>query len=387
MSQDHAQLDSGLICKVVLPMIKTDPLVSIPVLQSVVHQSYHFKPSYRKVWMANQKAIAKIYGDWKESYNRILALLQALQECLPGTIHECNDVPYYNGDMVDGEWSQFDKVFWIFPPCIEAFKHCKLFVSMDGTHLYGKYGGVLLISVAQDGILIISDRSQAIRAALNAPHNGWHPPSAYHAYRIRYMASNFNSRFKSTEGKRYLINAAYSLSKEGCDWYLDALGTLSREMVDWALRFRKELWLQHCDEGRRYGHMTTNLSECINAMLKGTRNLPMAAIVRATYERLQQLFVRKGREALAQLQGRQIHSQRLLEAIDKNRESLPMLRVTHCDRRTSVFSVKEMEPLDAWSQTSYRVRLSERTCDCGLFQSLHYPCRHALAACAAASIE
>ncbi|RYR06936.1 hypothetical protein Ahy_B05g074254 [Arachis hypogaea] len=83
----------------------------------------------------------------------------------------------------------------------------------------------------------------------------------------------------------------------------------------------------------------------------------------------------------------QIHSQRLLAAIDKNRENLPMLRVTHCDRRVSVFSVEEMEPVDGWSQTSYQVCLTERTCDCGLFQSLHYPCRHALAACAAASIE
>ncbi|KAL4301353.1 hypothetical protein AHAS_Ahas17G0292400 [Arachis hypogaea] len=46
-----------------------------------------------------------------------------------------------------------------------------------------------------------------------------------------------------------------------------------------------------------------------------------------------------------------------------------------------------MGPVDGWSQTSYRVRLTERTCDCGLFQSLHYPCRHALAACATTSIE
>ncbi|RYR10764.1 hypothetical protein Ahy_B05g079243 [Arachis hypogaea] len=32
-----------------------------------------------------------------------------------------------------------------------------------------------------------------------------------------------------------------------------------------------------------------------------------------------------------------------------------MLRVTYCDRRASVFSVEEMEPVDGWSQTSYRV--------------------------------
>ncbi|XP_057734846.1 uncharacterized protein LOC130950361 [Arachis stenosperma] len=197
------------------------------------------------------------------------------------------------------------------------------------------------------GILIISDRSQAIRTAINASHSGWRPPSAYHVYCIRHMASNFNLRFKSAEGKGYLVNVAYIPSNECCDWYLDALGTLSGEMVDWALCFKKDLWLQHCDEDRRYGHMTTNLSECINVVLKETGNLPVAAIVRATYERLQQLFVCRGRETHAQLQGGQIYSQWLLTSIDKNRESLPMMRVTHCDRRESVFSVEELKPVDA----------------------------------------
>ncbi|MED6172073.1 hypothetical protein PIB30_046699 [Stylosanthes scabra] len=49
--------------------------------------------------------------------------------------------------------------------------------------------------------------------------------------------------------------------------------------------------------------MTTNLSECINTVLKGTRFLPISAIVRATYERLQQLWIRKGQEAHAQVVG------------------------------------------------------------------------------------
>ncbi|RYQ92290.1 hypothetical protein Ahy_B09g098474 [Arachis hypogaea] len=63
------------------------------------------------------------------------------------------------------------------------------------------------------------------------------------------------------------------------------------------------------------------------------------------------------------------------------------MRVTHCDRRASVFVVEELEPFEGWSQGSFRVRLSNGTCDCGLFQSLHYLCCHALAGCAAASIE
>ncbi|KAL4371749.1 hypothetical protein AHAS_Ahas06G0196900 [Arachis hypogaea] len=52
MSQDHRQLDSSLICRVILPLIQSNPSVSIPILQGAVQASYHFKPSYRKVWMA-----------------------------------------------------------------------------------------------------------------------------------------------------------------------------------------------------------------------------------------------------------------------------------------------------------------------------------------------
>ncbi|RYR63036.1 hypothetical protein Ahy_A04g020818 [Arachis hypogaea] len=99
-----------------------------------------------------------------------------------------------------------------------------------------------------------------------------------------------------------------------------------------------------------------------------------------TYERLQKLFVTKGREAQSQMAAGNYFSQRLMAAIEK-------MRVTDCDRRASVFVVKELKPFEGWLQGLFHVRLSAGTCDCDLFQSLHYPCRHALARCAAASIE
>ncbi|RYR57409.1 hypothetical protein Ahy_A05g023138 [Arachis hypogaea] len=93
-----------------------------------------------------------------------------------------------------------------------------VFVESETTELWSFFLSNLRYHVTpQPGIMIISDRSQAIRAALNAPHSGWHLPSAYHAYYIWYMVSNFNFRFKSAEGKRYLINVGYNPSKEGCD--------------------------------------------------------------------------------------------------------------------------------------------------------------------------
>ncbi|XP_016192499.1 uncharacterized protein LOC107633378 [Arachis ipaensis] len=202
----------------------------------------------------------------------------------------------------------------------------------------------------QDRLLVISDISQAIKVALSCDDSGWHPSRAYHAYCIRHMAANFMTQFKLAGGKRYLINATYSPSKAGYEWYMDALRGVFPTMVDWAGRFKKEIWLQHCDSGRQFGYMTTNLSECINAVLKGTRYLPISAIVRITYERLQKLFVTKGREVQSQLAAGCRFSQRLLAAIEKNREGIPKMCVTNCDRRASMFLVEELEPFEGWGR-------------------------------------
>ena len=45
----------------------------------------------------------------------------------------------------------FQCVFWSFKPSIEGFEHCRPIMSIDGTHLYGKYKGKLLIVMGCDG--------------------------------------------------------------------------------------------------------------------------------------------------------------------------------------------------------------------------------------------
>ncbi|RYR45101.1 hypothetical protein Ahy_A07g030969 [Arachis hypogaea] len=59
---------------------------------------------------------------------------------VPCTIHDCVAILYYDGNMIDGDWSELDKVFWAFPHCVEAFGGWDT-----------PYESVLLIVVAQDG--------------------------------------------------------------------------------------------------------------------------------------------------------------------------------------------------------------------------------------------
>ena len=44
----------------------------------------------------------------------------------------------------------FYRVFWAFSPFIEGFKYCRPIISIDATHLYGRYKGKMLIVMGVD---------------------------------------------------------------------------------------------------------------------------------------------------------------------------------------------------------------------------------------------
>ncbi|MED6171593.1 hypothetical protein PIB30_042119 [Stylosanthes scabra] len=131
------------------------------------------------------------------------------------------------------------------------------------------------------------------------------------------MASNFN-KFRSKEGKCALMNAAYAPSELEYQRYLRELERLRPEMHAWASRFRKSLWLQHCDEGRRKEH-----------------------------------------EAHAQIAAVNVWTKFLLSEIKKHKDDLPKMRVTSCDRRSAVFVVEEVVPIMGSHEAVYRVRLRQ----------------------------
>ncbi|XP_072071681.1 uncharacterized protein [Arachis hypogaea] len=160
-----------------------------------------------------------------------------------------------------------------FPPCIEAFQHCKPLVSIDGTHLYGKYGDTLLLAIAQDGNSNILPIAFALVEGENAESC---------------------LSFKGKDARRMLVNAAYAKTEAEFYYWFDIMRTENPAMCDWANRMEYDKWTQHQDSGRQFGHMTTNISECVNSVLKGTRNLPVTSLVKSTYGRLAELFVVRG---------------------------------------------------------------------------------------------
>nr|XP_029154558.1 uncharacterized protein LOC114927775 [Arachis hypogaea] len=95
--------------------------------------------------------------------------------------------------------------------------------------------------------------------------------------------------------------------------------------------------------------MTTNISECVNSIIKGVRNLPVCSLVKATKERLAELFVRKGSEAEAQMGTGQQFSQHLVKCIEANLKTARCFTVTVYDRDNSEFTVAETTPTGSFT--------------------------------------
>ncbi|KAL5147339.1 hypothetical protein HKD37_06G017039 [Glycine soja] len=400
MTQDHEKLDSDLIATCVVGMIREDPSIKVSLIQERINSEFVYK-----------KVIAIECGDWDESYAKLSSWLTHMQNHSPGSYFQILHDDFIIGNTVSREHHQFHRVFWTFGQCKEAFKYCKPIIQVDGTHLYDKYRGTLLMATSQDGnggvlplafavvegetltawswflahlrehitdkngICLISDRHASIKSTVANEALGWQPPHAYHVYCVRHIASNFNRKFNNAKQKEMLKKLAYTPCKHIFDQNLEKFRQLSPAIATWIHRISKEKWTMAYDrEGRRYGHMTTNLSECINKVLKDCRNIPITTLVKSTYSRCRKYFVERGCQAQRQLNEGQ--------NLRKNQEQACLHIVRVYDIHSTRFEVEEtFNPITQRGRQKWAVNLNGHYCQCGRYSTLHYPCSHIIAAC------
>ncbi|XP_025627740.1 uncharacterized protein [Arachis hypogaea] len=375
ISQDHSKLDSNTIAEAIKPLVEADPSLKVKSVIAEVQSKFNYTVSYQKVWLAKQKSIEKIFGGWEASYKALHIWFEAMCHKEPSAVVHFEIMPAYQGDDLVTDIRVLHRVFWSYYPCIRAFRHCNPVVQVDGTHLYGKYKGCLLVAISQDGnnniipiafaivegeasdtwhfflsnlrqhvvtrdgVGLISDRHESINATVKRSHGAWSPPRAFHIFCIS---------FKAPYLQKLVVNIGYSRT--------------------YALAF---------DGGYRWGHMTTNLVECINSVLKGARNLLITALVKATFYRLNELFTWKRAEAGARINAGHVFTEHATSKIHANQLASGNIQVNCFDRQNEVFEVREMP-----SGVEYAVDLRGQRCDCGEFQVDRIPCRHVFACCA-----
>ncbi|XP_025640615.1 uncharacterized protein [Arachis hypogaea] len=412
ISQDHAKLDSDTIANAIRPLVEADPSIKVKSVIAEVQSRFNYTVSYRKAWLAKQKAVAMVFGDWEVSYQTLPVWLKAMTVKMPRSRVQIKTLPVYReSEEVQGV-RVLHHVFWSYYPCIVAFRHCKPLVQVDGTHLYGKYKGALLVAVVQDGnqnivpiafatvegetadaweffltnlrryvvtvdgVGIISDRHTSIDAAIARTNGAWSPPRAWHMYCIRHIGSNFLRRFKAPYLHKLVVNTGYSRTEQEYNKNYQRLKERGEAYTQWCDDISVERWVLAFG-GHRWGHMTTNLVECINSVIKGARNLPVTTIVRSTFYRLNELFTRKSTEAHERRRNGFTYSEFATKRVEESFRRVGNIVVNGFVRRNEIFEVHEMK-----DGTIYTVNLAQRHYDCSHFQVERLSCRHVLACCA-----
>ncbi|KAK9268754.1 hypothetical protein L1049_000515 [Liquidambar formosana] len=214
-------------------------------------------------------------------------------------------------------------------------KKALMVICIDGTHLYGKYTGKILIATGTttnnkafpfaftvvweescnawkwflrnlrkhvvpgwEDVILISDRTARI---LHAVERMWTDPPlgirGQHRYYLRHFCANY---YKSTNNlllKNLIWHAAKCHQRRKLNADLKKIHALNEKAFTDLMKEDASKWTIAHDGGRCWGIMTTNDVESFNGLMKGARFVPINACVQLTFYRLVKFFADQAAEA------------------------------------------------------------------------------------------
>ncbi|RYQ84979.1 hypothetical protein Ahy_B10g104486 isoform E [Arachis hypogaea] len=289
ISQDHSKLDSNTIAEAIKPLVEADSSLKVKSVITEVQSKFNYTISYRKAWLAKQNSVEKIFGGWKASYEALPIWFEAMCHKEPSAVVHFETMPAYQVAVSqDGNNNIVPIAFAIVEE--ETSDAWHFFLSNLQQHV-----------VTRDSVGLISHRHESINAAVTRSNGAWPPPKAFHMFCIRHIESNFLRKFKAPYLQKFVVNIGYL--RTVCEYEVchQRLREWDEAYTNYLNRIPRKQYALAFDGGYRWSHMTTNLVECINSVLKGACNLPITALVKATFYRVNELFTQKRAEMEARI--------------------------------------------------------------------------------------
>ncbi|XP_049403704.1 uncharacterized protein LOC125867305 [Solanum stenotomum] len=250
-------------------------------------------------------------------------------------------------------------------------------IAVDGTHLHGKYKGVLLRIVAQDtenhvypiAFCVVDKENDASwtfffeklkEIVVDEPD----------LYCMRHLGENLRVNHNYGDYLYLCYNAAKIYSLEEFDNHFVEFKNKCPAVtivLEYDIGFEK--WSRAYFHGNRYDMMTTNIAESLNAMLVDEREYPVASIFNSIAKRFGELF-RERHAYILKSMGNQMVP--YAKKITRNKmiegDSLYVENVIGDDNQFTMFGA---------GVTAY-VDLLEKSCSCTEYDLIKIPCAHAM---------
>ncbi|XP_058078659.1 uncharacterized protein LOC131226985 [Magnolia sinica] len=259
-------------------------------------------------------------GSYEDSYNQLSLYLHELRRANPGTV---------TAVLANQQTCRFERCFVALGQCIRSFqKSLRRVLAIDGTHLKGKYKGVLFIAMALDGdnyifliafgigesenksswnwfltylndvlgsvegLVIISDRYKGLMKEVPQvfPH-AIHEYCAYHIYR------NLVDTFKDKSLEMYYCRSVKTYRRAEFEKIIHDIEMANPPVHVWLTEIGYKRWASLHFPGRRFNLVTTNISECVNALFKEACKYPIMKLIEAVMLKIQELFYKRRESA------------------------------------------------------------------------------------------
>ncbi|XP_042067415.1 uncharacterized protein LOC121810735 [Salvia splendens] len=290
--------------------------------------------------------------------------------------HGCNKVFYY--------------VFWALGPAIYAFQEYQPVLTIDGTHLRGRFKETgdswewfldhvrIHVVKYQREVCIISDKHKGILKAIRSDE--WkRPPICHHKFCLIYLRKNILTKLKgkgsNVKGMVWALGVTTQVRK-----YMRRRRALREESlvaIHELNKAKKENRSLCYDDELRWGVTLKNMSESFNSVLKGIRELPIRALVDLTFWRTVQWWADRKTE-IQHTEGRLSPWARdKLAAYDAEGQ------LHYCsvlDRELGhyqILSRPRFENGQANGNNRQEVEFLDSKCTCGKWQMWRVPCSHA----------
>ncbi|KAL6577201.1 hypothetical protein OROMI_011477 [Orobanche minor] len=313
---------SKVLASYFVPNLMVEGVVLRPRdIQAQVQRLFGAKIKYSTALSARNQALTMTYGDSNESFHKLPSYFYMLEQSNPGSVV----------DLQTDEAGAFEYCFMSLAASIRGFKACRPVIVVDGTHLKGKYNGIMFVAATKDAneqifplafgfgakecdeswiwfleqcrrtfgspenLLIVSDQHVSIKNALDVVYPGTpHGICTYHLQgNIRWWGDHAIIMFQAAAN-------AYR-----CRDFEDRMANLkgfAPGAHDKLMGADPVRWSRSVCPVRRYNFLTSNCAECLNGRLRWARKLPVCTLLECVRLMIGQWFAERRAEAMNRTQ-------------------------------------------------------------------------------------
>lgn len=391
----HQQASVQWVASSVEQRLRENPHYKPKEILEDIHRVHGITLSYKQAWRGKERFMASLRGSFEEDYRLLPQYCNQVRRTNPGSMASVCVNPTDNS---------FQRLFISYQASIYGFLNaCRPLIGLDRTVLKNKYLGTLLFATSFDGdgalfplafgvvdeendetwmwflselhklldtntenmprLTILSDRQKSIVDAVELNF-----PTAFHGFCMLRLSESFQKEFNNSLISNLLWEAANALTDVEFDTKILEIGEISQDAAYWVQRVPPHLWANAHFKGTRFGNLTANIVESLNAWILEASGLPIVQMMECIRRQLMTWFNER-REASMQWTSILVPSAegQVSEALE-------------CARTYQVLRANEAEFEVISHEGNNVVDIRNRCCSCRGWEVYGLPCSHAVAA-------